>query len=195
MDIKELKSFCDSDRHAMKQPFSIGNYTYATDGHICIRVKRLNEINENEYAPNPNKILVWDHNKIEKWFDLPKYNLDDFSYCSACQGTGKATECEECEGAGEIECESCSHKSDCNSCDGSGGYPGGDNICYSCKGTKKDTKYKGVEWRGKETLIAIKYLIMLGDLKECKISDKGVHSDAIRFKFDGGEGLLMPLRL
>jgi len=34
----DLQPFCDRDTPNMKQPFRIGDYVYATDGRIAVRV-------------------------------------------------------------------------------------------------------------------------------------------------------------
>jgi len=50
----DLKLFCDPNdpvRPWLGQPFSAGAWTYATDGHIAVRVPRLEDVAENPAAP------------------------------------------------------------------------------------------------------------------------------------------------
>jgi hypothetical protein len=51
-----LGLFCDPERRApgadISVPFSLNGHTYATNGHICVRVPRCPGVPENEQAPN-----------------------------------------------------------------------------------------------------------------------------------------------
>jgi len=51
-----LLKFCGADNEKTQRPFSLGDYTYATDGVVLIRVPRMSEFPENPLAPDPKKI-------------------------------------------------------------------------------------------------------------------------------------------
>ena len=57
--IKNISKFCskDSTRSSINSPYSLGEYTYATNGHIIIRLPRIDDIKENPEAPDPSKIF------------------------------------------------------------------------------------------------------------------------------------------
>lgn len=73
----DLSHFCctEDDRPYLKQPWSRGDFTYATDGRVMVRVPRRSDIPENEDAPDVegrilSKLLFDDLRLIEKP-DLP----------------------------------------------------------------------------------------------------------------------------
>ena len=51
---RDLQPFCSRDktRTTLTQPFSFGEWTYATDGRIAVRVPRLFDFSEVDRAPN-----------------------------------------------------------------------------------------------------------------------------------------------
>ena len=65
MNRDDLMKFCGgNDRAGIATPFSIGEYTYATNGHIMVRVPRIADIPERTDAPSPAKIEeVFNHRK------------------------------------------------------------------------------------------------------------------------------------
>ena|SRR3990167_2778804 len=170
----DLLKFCSSEksRSNFRVPFSKGEYTYATNGHLAIRVARTN-LN----APDCESIFA---TAIERgdppWIDLPPFELKQ-EKCPGCLGTGFVDE----------ECRSCAKESpnayECEECEG-GVILSGSAIVKAEKGKVR---------------LAAKYLDLLKDLPEIKIGvdgDESTRSDKpIRFKFEGGEGLLMPMRM
>lgn len=56
----DLKQFCGTNtwRPYLNEPFSRGEYTYATDSAIIVRVPRVAEIGEVPGAPNPEQIFA-----------------------------------------------------------------------------------------------------------------------------------------
>jgi hypothetical protein len=54
----DLDLFCDPERRNLAVPFSLNRHTYATNGHIIVRVPRRPDIPENKEAPNPEG-LPW----------------------------------------------------------------------------------------------------------------------------------------
>jgi hypothetical protein len=55
-----LRSFCarKSDcRYYLHQPWSRGNYTYATDGHIAVRIPRRQDVLDNKDAPGAERFF------------------------------------------------------------------------------------------------------------------------------------------
>jgi hypothetical protein len=42
----DLKPFCSRKREILSAPFSVGNHTYATNRHICVRIPRRADVPE-----------------------------------------------------------------------------------------------------------------------------------------------------
>lgn len=102
-----LMKFCDPDRHpSINRPWSVGDKTYSTNGHIIIRIDRHPEFEEKEDAPNATRLFeeVLPH---QEWFEIPELPEPEFECCNFCGGKGyyeKIEEtCEECEGKGKSD--------------------------------------------------------------------------------------------
>src|SRR6516164_3625713 len=62
-----LKKFCSTEREALKQPWSQGNYTYVSDGRIALRVSKLAEypiVTNAGYTP-PNAAYVFESYPVD----------------------------------------------------------------------------------------------------------------------------------
>ena len=55
-------------------PFSLNGHTYASNGHICVRVPRRLDIPENKEAPNAEEALPWDFSRV-KFAPLPLHRV------------------------------------------------------------------------------------------------------------------------
>jgi hypothetical protein len=103
----DLMPFCDHEPYrCLDAPFSQGEWTYATNGHIAVRVPRLAEIPERQGAPPIDVEKVFIDNAATTYEQLPWFDLSP-SQCSQCGGLGRRHKCPDC------ECE-------CALCDGSG---------------------------------------------------------------------------
>lgn len=104
----DLRIFCNPDdrREALKSPFSDENYTYATDGHIVIRVSRMVDIPISEGGVGLLKYLKFDHAEMTDWNPIPTEIPEGKRVeCKSCHGSGKVLICEDCDGDGEVEYE------------------------------------------------------------------------------------------
>ena len=52
-----LDIFCDPSSPGLTRPFSVGTWSYATNGHILVRVPRRDDVAENPDAPNTRALL------------------------------------------------------------------------------------------------------------------------------------------
>ena len=110
MNAADLQAFCsdaDDIRWFLCKPWSAGEYTYATNGHIMMRVARLTGVPENEAAPDCAALI----SKIPaavNWIPIPELVALPYVECDKCHGTGIAT------------CPTCEHDSDCENCDHTG---------------------------------------------------------------------------
>jgi hypothetical protein len=106
-----LDLFCDPQRCApggdLSRPLSLNGHSYASNGHIAVRVPRRPDIPENKEAPNV-EALPWDFSRI-KFGPLPEPEFLP-AQCWAGHGRGHKHECAGC------HCK-------CEHCDGSGKIP------------------------------------------------------------------------
>jgi hypothetical protein len=84
--------------------------------------------------------------------------------------------CGRCCGDGYYDCECCDHERECPDCGGSG-----------MIAPKTSTLISGARFDDR-------YLALLGSLPNCQIGITGQYT-AARIRFDGGDGLLMPLKI
>jgi len=165
----ELQKFCENATNCrIKRPFNKGPWTYATNGHIMIRVPLIAGFRDD--GPNAEK-LYDDAMKADGECvafaipALPPVTIDS-EECSKCNGSGSkhdcpgcTCECEECEGAGEVK-------------------------------TNSD---KAISVQIGKVPFACEYIRLLGELPGLCLREPA-EEKALLFKFDGGEGMLMPLR-
>lgn len=204
----DLKKFCENDqcRPYLNNPFSIGDFTYASDGRIAVRTPRLEGVGEVDGAPDTIiKVFTENLTAFDQAKPVPKPPQVANLPCKACRRTGKVTPCETCGGEGYQECD-LGHDHDCEDCDGNGViavHPGDekDGIeCSECDGLGRfpdapQGLRTGVIIDGK-VIVGLGYLRKLADLPSVKWSiDHRTYPEApIPFWFDGGEGVLMPMR-
>jgi hypothetical protein len=203
MDIATLQKFCSTsevhEQYGITQPFSIGVWTYATNGHICIRVPRIPEV-ENKVKASIGESaekLFWDaKNRISIWQELPEFELK-YSPCPDCGGNGYLVMCpnfnhpDDCgDGTGKL-CKE--HNEEC----ARGCKPEikGAFKCEECEGKGK-IKLQGkyiVKGAAGTTQISAIYLDMIKDLPNVLIAPYD-ETSALLIQFDGGEGVLMPMK-
>jgi hypothetical protein len=201
MDINALKFFCAQHNPELDHPFSSGGYTYATDGHILVRVSKVAGVTAEVPFPVVSRV-PFDHDQIVDWLTLPSVNFYQ-SRCEDCSGSGFVVVCDECDGSGEISYWSGFHDYfwECKTCDGCGVKPAkkkdtGSNLCQHCHGTGCSMKAEAVDVGRNNSDGMNKALIYrIKNLPNIKFSTFGQDGSPFRFKFDGGVGLLMPMRM
>lgn len=167
----DLKLFCLEYelRNIPMEPFSSKDFTYATDGRIAIRVARRQEVPENNYTSTIVDVIeryIKDANFdiIADWLTIDAVPLPEMKGCDDCGETGY------------YDPEEDDPKFQCQSCDGKGKYP----------------IFVSVEIGAK--LFSNKYLLMLMELPNVRIHATNGKLDSSPFKFDGGIGILMPMK-
>lgn len=199
MTLEELKPFCGSRREAYMEPFTDGEYTFATNGHIIVRVPKLSEITA-EAQFDMNRIK-FDHDQITNWREVPQGNVEK-KLCEDCKGAGRVHGCKECGGNGELEFETdySTYYCSCDSCSGLGvcnpsGGAAGSMLCDRCNGTGYDKKGTPIDvGRPGGYCISSIYLEKIAALPGAMYSPFGEEGDMFRFRFDGGLGAVMPMR-
>ena len=108
MTLDELKKFCatDKDRYNLHQPRTRDGYTWASNGHIVVRVPVIDECPDNKSAPLTTKIFT-ETTPPGEWLAVPTVAAPGLQ------------ECNDCYGGGRYECD-CGHEHECGECNGSG---------------------------------------------------------------------------
>lgn len=111
MNKESLQRFCAdaSDiRYYLCQPWSRGEWTYATNGHIIVRVKRLAEVEENDKAPDC-ETMIRKQAAPTNWMPVPVATMPPDVVCYECNGSGCYTDgdenedCDWCNRTGKVK--------------------------------------------------------------------------------------------
>lgn len=189
MDLELLRQFCSLEGLGRKteQPWSVGEFSFATNGHVLIKVPRMSEIAEMADPIDTSK--VWPKTEAKEWIDVSGYKAPTPAECPKCGGKPSNPECPECEGEGEVEASNKynTYTVECATCDGTGVEP----VCSRCDGDGVVEVLERVPLG--HAGFSKKYLALLSQLPNCQISTIDEVS-AASFRFDGGAGVIMPMR-
>jgi hypothetical protein len=160
----DLEKFCSTNlfRPVIAKPFTVGEWTYATNGHICVRVPTIAE------WPGPENYIKAPElfaEPISEFRPLPKIRFpspDEDNECESCDGRGTEHDCPDC---------------DC--------------ICEQCNSTGKVPPYSNISIEIGNAIYAGKYIHLMQSLPGVEIGPTH-ERDPMRFRFAGGEGCLMP---
>lgn len=194
MNANDLLPFCSTDelRENLLKPFSVGEFTYATDGRIAVRVPRLPDVGEIEKPVGVERLFREGYKPTAPAHEIPELTFRDLE-CKMCEGNGKIRKCYDCDGEGERECDM-GHTHKCDTCDGDGGFASDSEKgepCFKCGGTGKIPDAIGVGI-GVGTFSNL-LLAKIRGLPECKMHVES-NTSVATFTFNGGGGLLMPMR-
>ena len=162
--------FCSDDecRYAISKPFTIGEWTYATDGKVMLRVpsSAVNVPQDADFNP-PNAAVIF---KFHDW-----ENKDGYNSIPEIPEWPATIVCKHCEGFGIIECSHCGSMVECTSCGGEG-----------------ETEPFPLPMLVGDVLFNVKYLMLLATLPGVKVRRGSNPADKLAtFIFDGGDGVLM----
>lgn len=163
----DLTKFCsvDETRVPLLKPWRDGEFTYASDGRVVLRVAAEPGDVANDKAPSAERMAPY--------FD--PFIVDDLAWQKLPElPEAKFEECDKCDGDKVHECD-CGHQHDCPACEGSGKVEIQDHIDI---GQSRFNYY---------------YLRLIGDLPNLEIAVRG-ELDPMLLRFDGGVGVLMPMR-
>lgn len=163
----DLKPFCSNSsfRPVLSQPFALGEYTFATNSHIAVRVARVVGSVDAVGAPDMDKLFK-DTSGIP-WRPLRKFKKPEpsSSPCESCDGRGHEHSCPDC---------TCV----CGVCDGTGLEI--DSMSMFVGDRLFDVEY-------------VLLLAALPGIEVPDKFTPG-HDGPMPFRFDGGDGLIMALR-
>ena len=198
MKLEDLQKFCSDDgtRYRLSTPFSIEDYTYASDGRILIRVPAITDARRDNI---PDKVPELIPPPGDDWREVEfPPGWEDFKAlptpCPSCQGVGKLPKCRKCDGTGE--CDHCGEE--CRRCDGSGSDADSHDTptlhCEECDGSgTREVRFLVSLSRGAVT-VDLKYLRLITALPGWRLLHRGDEKTKLRFEFDGGVGAVMPAR-
>lgn len=161
-DATDLQVFCgtNEDRVELMQPWSRGEWSYATDGRVMVRVPRRGEVLDIAFAPmNAAALFTESFPRETSWEVLPELPEITMKDCLWCDGLKSE------EGPG------------CDECGGEGKMP---NLT-PCRFGERDLN-----------LIYLHKLARLGRVELAV--EFGLHDTPLAFRWEGGQGLLMPMR-
>ena len=106
-----LQPFCAVDpyRDFLQGPFSIGEFTYATNGHIIVRVARREDVREANFKSMNAVPKLLDCHEGAEFSPFPSITwptICETEQCRACKGVGReedGDECFTCDGLGQVE--------------------------------------------------------------------------------------------
>src|SRR5271166_6020370 len=164
----DLTKFVSTDvgRARMARPWSRGEFTYATNGHIMVRIPRLAEVPERSDGPDvESKVMPLLADQTETAplpaYELPKVDKDE---CLTCNGRGLIHGCPDC------KCK-----------------------CYDCDGTGAVRVKVSIELSG--AIYDADYIELLRTtLSGLRFSVRPPKEGPAKFSFDGGGvGAIMPM--
>ena len=183
-----VKKFCDPDieRYSLSEPFIQSDFCYATDGRAALRL-----LDAERYAgDSAGKLPDMEREFVKRgstssrgWRDWPEanYEIGKWGHCIYCRNRWK--ECGECLGCGMIDPDRM-----CETCEGEGDIR---IECEKCRGLR----HYDLPNRQKldSRAIAPQYHHLISQLPNVRYLP-GDTEECVTFRFDGGSGLLMPLR-
>lgn len=204
MNLADLMPFCaaKTDRHraALWEPWSEGEYTFATDAKVIIKVPRLAEVPERADAPKRvEEELFAKRPPRSPWFMMPELPPVEMQTCTRCKGTAIAyLPCEKCEGEGQETCEACGHDHDCPACKGDGEVK--DNsatpkACPHCTSGQHPKEQFAMCGENKYNTIFLRRIAQLPSVVFSETQNSPTEFGPLAFRFNEGEGRLMPVRL
>jgi hypothetical protein len=187
----DLTKFCKPHHRYFGEPWSSGEYSYATDGAIAIRIPKIDIKEKPKHLDVDSVIEEAKEKASQDWVVPPPVKIKQ-SKCYVCDGDGYLYMCITCNGDGCHDCDNvgCLTKTDWISTFGKADINEFKVPCPDCEGTGIELEYSRVTIHG--TAFDGKYIKLIDELPNSQIS---VCSEIALFRFDGGEGALMPIRL
>lgn len=205
----DLAQFCATatdPREYLHTPWRRGDWVYAMNGHVCVRVpaESMPEVAE---SANPvaagAEAMFQKHLEQRKCEFQPMPKLKKVTKCIQClgKGTTKMAKCDSCD---EGEFVRGGYSYSCQNCYG-GWLPtddkrgGKDRPCHLCAGTGDPVGMNDIVRLGESTysLVYLSWLAALPLIRVCPGNRAGQdRADTIPavFMFHGGQALLMPKR-
>lgn len=200
----DLRAFCARRpglKWDMRLPYHLDDWTYATDAAVCVRVAPVgaDRVERAGEVP-PVEKLSWNHRRLRGWQPLPDVPALPAANtpCPTCDGygcMGTPVECSRCDGMGENYEGDWDHMGkfpDCTACAGVGLINCGPT-CPTCKGVKPVGVRPGIVKVGGAYFDAELYRKVSSLGGEFVLDNAKPGVPLLKFRFHGGDGLLMGL--
>lgn len=205
----DLQKYCSKKSLlglALNTPFSNAEHTYATNGHVFIRVPKIASI-ENDEMYSFDKAIASLEKYIVGFEGLVFHPIGDlpplaYKSCDTCDGVGQVhaeKECMECRGFGEVKFSNSynDYEIECKSCEGSCVVEDTSKLvpCSTCEGQKQvlDSELNRMTFtnNGASSDVDSAYVREFADLPNavCAVVGKG-----LAIKFDGGSGFILGMK-
>jgi len=166
---EKLKVFCHKINQRISEPWTRDGFTFATNGHVLIRLPAIEEIAVKSDAVDAMKVIQ-ETPEPKEWFPIPDV---------APPKEPKEEICDECDGKGETECRTCYQIAECPECEGTG------KII-------PDIIIAPIEISG--ILFSSLYLHQIKTHFPDAEIGPNEYPKAARLRFAGGNGLLIPMK-
>lgn len=142
----------ERDRSWLSQPFVLGNFTYACNGHFAARIPGRHVETECDEKAKPLGIMFEEAaERTFQPFELVNAPSVVLARCETCEGARWVLDCDVCEATGEHECSDprCGCVHECGCCYGKGCFPCGSKekgkrYCDTCGGTGREVDHRNV---------------------------------------------------
>lgn len=209
----DLQRFCANEldeREYLHKPWKRGQWVYATNGHVCVRVpaEAMPDVGECDKAPAAERLFMqYVEGRQCDFLLMPKIAAP--MKCHGCNGRG-AVMARKCPSCTDGTFDHYGHTYDCLNCADSMGGPGwiecegsADAVrrpCNWCSGLGADMSING-NFRLGDAGYSVVYLHWLAKLPQVRVcpgtpahnAEPKADIPAV-FIFDGGHALLMPRR-
>jgi hypothetical protein len=189
MNAADLLPFCHASSLKMMAPWSHGDFTYASDGFVVVRVPRLPEVPEIKNPVKAHKIFEDTPEPATGFVPMPTIEeIGETTVCPKCKGDSDGGECPECDGEGNVTLETDynSYECECKTCGGEG------TGCKECNdmGYLEPTPKCVIDGSTYTT----GYIRLFMEIPGARIAANIVNPRVPSWiKFDGGDALLMPI--
>lgn len=199
IDLQKFSAVYDL-RSWLRQPWAVGEYTYATDAAIIVRASRAEYPADDLVAGMGEKtdnILARLNAVLPDMAPIPAIPPGPhYRKCWSCKGAGEIHFCPKCQGEGclpHYQEDSEDTYPDCHHCHGTGTLPEGPSPveCEDCEGEGVQEVPTYVRFGAR--ILNAKYLRLIKALPNARLALNG-EGDAAHFVFDGGCGFVMPCR-
>ena len=167
----DLEAFCsrDNDRYYLTKPFTVGAFTYATNGHIIVRIDKRFDVDA-----APADFPVKDPEAPLKDAETTTYQAPSFKLPRLLAPLDR---CPVCDGRGNIHlCPDCN----CG--------------CETCGNTGQSNSEHDVSTTIGAANFYLPYVRQMLQLPKVEIARPVAPEVAMLFRFEGGIGALMPMR-
>lgn len=198
----DLNKFCKKGHSVWGEPWSSGDFSFASNTSVIVQVPRVDGIPENEKAPNIDMVkkMFWGLMNMDgEWHDLSDIKVQ-YVKCHVCNGTGKVVTCRECDGEGMVYFSNAynEYEFECESCMGDGFTPSRDGkVCASCNGEGTIVLHERIKLGN--TFFSSENLALIKDLPNVRLKtfenqyQTNTSATASVFEFDGWIGFIMPM--